>query len=52
MSKNTKSGIAVFIIILLIAGGCIGYAFYAKKNQTQNKKKETMYYLMKKSKIA
>lgn len=35
MSKNTKSGIAVFIIILLIAGGCIGYAFYAKKNQAQ-----------------
>ena len=35
MTKNTKSGIAVFIIILIIAGGCIGWSFYAKKTESQ-----------------
>jgi len=35
MTKNTKSGITVFIIILLIAGGCIGWSIYAKKTEAQ-----------------
>ena len=37
MTKSAKSGIAVFIIILLIGGLCIGYSFYSKKNNTTNK---------------
>lgn len=36
MTKNTKSGIAVFIMILIVAGGCIGYSIYAKKQQNAN----------------
>ena len=36
MTKNTKSGIVVFIFILLAAGGCIGWSVYAKKNQAKN----------------
>ena len=31
MTKNAKSGIAVFIIILLIGGGCFGYSLYQKR---------------------
>jgi len=33
MTKNTKSGITVFIIILLIAAGCVGWTIYEKKNE-------------------
>ncbi|MBR5400579.1 MAG: signal peptide peptidase SppA [Treponema sp.] len=31
MTKNAKSGITVFIIIILIAAGCIGYSIYENK---------------------
>lgn len=36
MTKNAKSGIAVFVIILVLGGGLIGYSFYAKKKQSVN----------------
>ena len=35
MTKNTKSGIIVFIIILIIAGGCVGWSIYTKKTEAQ-----------------
>ena len=35
MTKNTKSGIIVFIIILIIAGGCVGWSIYTKKIEAQ-----------------
>lgn len=35
MTKNTKSGITVFIILLIVASGCIGWSFYAKKTEAQ-----------------
>lgn len=41
MTKSAKSGIAVFIIILLIGGGCLGYSFYSKKNSSSNKTNTT-----------
>ena len=37
MTKSTKSGIAVFIIILLIGGGCIGYSKYLKKKAAESR---------------
>ena len=33
MTKNTKSGITVFIIILLVAAGCVGWTIYEKKKE-------------------
>ena len=41
MKKETKSGIIVFIIILILAGGCLWYAQYQKKQNSAFKFSET-----------
>ena len=33
MTKSAKSGLAVFIILIILGGGCIGYSIYSSKNQ-------------------
>ena len=41
MKKETKSGIAVFIIILIIAGGCLWLSKYQKKKNSEFKFSES-----------
>ena len=37
MTKNAKSGIAVFIIILILGGGCIGFSLYQNKKNAKER---------------